>query len=160
MNQTSNHAFASQAASPLTQFFRAYETNTASGDTATLVAQFADPFMAAGPTGVQCLHAADFAAALPRRRELFAGLGAKPAKLVSCRENRLDARYVMAETRWQITFVRDAHSAAEVFADSLFIVDTAGDSAKIVFYLAHQDLLATLRDQGILPAESAKAPTE
>jgi hypothetical protein len=133
-------------------FLQSYEANAASGDIPALLAQFTDPFMAAGPTGLQCLRSADFALALPKRMQLFAGLGAQPSKLVSCEETRLDHRFVMAETRWLLTFIQEEQPPREALADSLFILDTAGAPPKIVFYLAHQDLLATLRDKGILPS--------
>lgn len=139
-------------ASPVSLFLQSYEANAASRDLTALLDQFADPFMAAGPTGVNCLRATDFAAALSKRIQLFSGLGAQPSKLVSCHETRLDDRFIMAETRWHMTFIRDGQPPREAFADSLFILDTAAETPKIVFYLAHQDLLATLRDLGILPA--------
>jgi hypothetical protein len=151
MNSTLKSTSAEQIESPVAQFLQAYEANAAARDIAAILAQFSDPFMAAGPTGVQCLRSADFAAALPKRVQLFAGLGAQPSKLVSCEETRLDARFVMAETRWQMTFIREGQPTREALADSLFILDTAGETPKIIFYLAHKDLMATLREGGILP---------
>lgn len=152
MNPTSSLTPEAQTASPLANFLQAYETNSSTGNVAALLPQFADPFMAAGPTGVQCLRAADMAAALPKRLQLFAGLGAQPSKLVSCQETQIDNRFIMAETRWQMTFIREGQPARQVMADSLFILDTATDTPKIILYIAHQDLVANLREQGILPA--------
>jgi hypothetical protein len=149
---TSNQRSAAQSASPVTRFLQSYEANTTLGDIPALLTQFADPFMAAGPTGVQCLRAADFASELPKRLKLFAGLGAQPSKLVSCQETRLDERFTMAETRWQMTFVREGRPTQEALADSLFVIDMASDEPKIILYIAHQDLVATLREKGILPA--------
>lgn len=148
MTSTTNQ----ETASPLARFLQTYETNTSSGDIPALLAQFADPFMAATPTGVQCLHAAEFAVALPWRLKLFAGLGAQPSKLISCEETRLDDRFTMAETRWQMTFIREGRPAQQALADSLFIIDTAGDAPKIILYIAHQDLVAVLREKGVLAA--------
>jgi hypothetical protein len=138
---------------PTAPFFQSFEQNTNSGDNSALVAQFADVFMAAGPAGAKPVRAADFAIALPKRAQLVQSLGCQTTRLVSCVETQLDARFVMAETRWQMTFVRESEPTREVFADSLYILDMAGDSPKIVFYLAHQDLLAALKTQGIVPAQ-------
>ena len=152
MNATSTPAPSEATTSLVSHFLQSYEANAASRDLPSLLSQFSDPFMAAGPTGVQCLRATDFASALSKRIQLFSGLGAQPSKLVSCHETRLDDRFVMAETRWHMTFIREGQSTKEAFADSLFILDMAAESPKIIFYLAHQDLVATLRDLGILPA--------
>jgi hypothetical protein len=151
MNPATSQTPNTLPASPLANFLQAYETNSSTGNVTALLTQFADPFMAAGPTGVQCLRAADMAAALPKRLQLFAGLGAQPSKLVSCQETRLDERFIMAETRWQMTFIREGQPTRQVMADSLFILDTAADTPKIILYIAHQDLVANLREQGILP---------
>jgi len=137
------------------RFLLAFEQNNASGDIPALIAQFADVFMAAGPNGAQPVSSADFARALPKRTQLFQSLGCQSTKLVSCVETLLDARFVMAETRWKLTFVREGQAPKEVRADSLYILDMGSLDAeaglKIVFYLAHQDLLATVRNQGIVP---------
>lgn len=138
---------------PTARFFQSFEQNTNSGDNSALVAQFADVFMAAGPAGAKPVHAADFAIALPKRAQLVQSLGCQTTRLVSCVETPLDARFVMAETRWQMTFVRESQPTREVLADSLYILDMACDSPKIVFYLAHQDLLATLKSQGIVATQ-------
>jgi hypothetical protein len=151
-NASANTRSTRQATTPLRHFFQSFETNTASSNMAALIAQFADVFMAAGPNGAQSVRSADFALALPKRLELFQSLGCQSTKLVSCHETQLDARFFMAETRWQMTFVREGQPPKEVMADSLYIVDMASREPKIVFYLAHQDLVATVRNQGIHPA--------
>ena len=150
------------ATSPVRRFFQSYEQNTASGDIPALIAQFADVFMAAGPAGAQSVRSADFAHILPKRVQLVQSLGCQSTKLVSCVETELDARFAMAETRWQMTFVREGQPPKEAIVDSLFIldkgpqepgiVDTDSEYPKIVFYLAHQDLMAALKNQGILAA--------
>jgi|SRR5580704_7751820 hypothetical protein len=133
-------------------FFREFEQRSDSGDIPALLPQFADTFMAAGPQGTQCIRAADFAAALPRRKQFFDSLGCRSTSLVSLDHNRLDARYVLAKTRWRMTFVQGEGEVKEVLADSAYVVDTGTDTYKIVFYLAHQDIVQTLKDRGIAPA--------
>lgn len=134
------------------QFFETFENNNSTGDIATIVFQFADPFLAAWPNGSKCLRAADFALALPKRKQLFESLGSKSTTLVSLDESPLDARYVLAKTRWQMNFDSIQGGKQQVMADSVYILDTAGESPKIIFYLANQDIMAVLKDRGILPA--------
>lgn len=93
----------------------------------------------------------DFAAALPKRKLLFDRLGSKPAVMVSLHETQLDARYVLAKTKWRFDFVySNSGEPEQVFADSTFLIDTGGDEFKIVMYMAHQDIMQVLRDRGIL----------
>ena len=132
-------------------FFRAFERSSDSGDMPALIPQFADTFMAAGPQGAQCVRNADFAVALPKRKQLFDHLGCKSTILVSLDQIRLDARFVMARTRWRMTFASGDDPSQDVLADSVYIVDTGGDALKIVFYLANQDIMEVLRNRGILP---------
>jgi hypothetical protein len=135
---------------PGAAFFRALERNTADFNLPALLDQYADTFMAATPQGAHCLRNADFAEVLPRRKQLFESLGSRSTSLVSCVPTRLDDRYLMAETRWQLTFARPNDLFEEILLDSLYIVDTSVGDGKIVFYLAHQDPIAILKARGIL----------
>lgn len=141
-----------QASQRIERFFRTFESNAMSDNVDDTLSQFADVFMAASPQGAKAVRAADFAAALPKRKQLFASLGCQSTELVSLTENRLDARYVMASTQWKMTFVRPETQPRDVVAESVYIVDTGGDEPKIVFYLAHQDHMQVLRERGILVA--------
>ena len=134
----------------INRFFRDFESTNSSGDIPAIVSHFADVFMAAGPQGAQAVRAADFALALPKRKQLFESLGCRSTALVSVQETPLDPRYTMARTRCEFPFVRDQVDPQQVLVDSTFIVDTAGDF-KIVFYLANQDIMAILKERGLLP---------
>ena len=140
-----------QSSDAIETFFREFEQRSNSGDIPALLPKFADTFMAAGPLGAQCIRAADLAVALPKRKQFFDSLGCRSTSLVSLDHNRLDERYVVAKTRWRMTFVQGDGEVKEVLADSAYIVDTSGESFKIVFYLAHQDHMTMLREHGILP---------
>lgn len=140
-----------QSTDTLERFFRAFESNASSNDISAQVAHFADVFMAASPQGSQAVHASDFAVALPRRKQLFDRLGCKSTALVSLEERPLDARYVMASTRWHMTFAPNESKTEDVLVDSIYIVDTGGEAFKIVFYLAAQDLMQILKQRGITP---------
>ena len=140
------------ASEAIERFFRIFESNSNQENVDASISQFADVFMAASPQGAQAVRVADFALALPRKKQLFDRLGCRSTELVSLRETRLDARYIMATTQWRMHFEPAGAQPQDVFAESVYIVDTGGDEPKIVFYLANQDLMQTLKERGLLAA--------
>ncbi len=68
---------------PIEHFFRTFESNASNDDVDAAVSQFADVFMAANPQGTQAVRAADFALALPKKKQLFDKLGCQSTTLVS-----------------------------------------------------------------------------
>jgi len=151
-----------QASEAIERFFRSFEANASSHDVDVQVSHFADVFMAASPLGAQAVRAADFALALPKKKQLFDRMGCRSTELVSLSEKRLDARYVLAGAKWKMTFERPDITPQEVEVESVYIVDTGGKAAtadaaaagepKIVFYLANQDLMQIVKERGLLPA--------
>ena len=137
--------------SAIERFFHTFESNNAAASVAEIAAMFADVFMAGGPQGMKAVRASDFALALPKRKQLFQSLGSQSTELVSVRENRLDARYVLASTQWRMRFARSQEKPQDVVVDSAYLVDTGTETFKIVVYLAHQDIMAVLKERGILP---------
>jgi hypothetical protein len=142
----------SSAISPIQRFFENHELLSSKGDIPALVSLYADSFLAAGPQGAKCVRSADFALALPKRKQLFESLGSQSATLVGLEETPLDARYVMARTKWKMIFVHNEAEPQQVFVDSTFIVDTVPDGFKIILYLANQDIMEILKERGILSA--------
>jgi len=139
--------------SPIARFFDAFARQSSADNVQAQIAQFADVFLAAGPQGAKCVHSSDFAPALAKRTQLFNSLGCRSTALVSLEETPLDARYFLVRTRWQMNFSRPNTDPEQVLADSTFIVDTVSEEFRIVFYLAHQDIMQVLKDRGIAPAE-------
>ena len=132
-------------------FFQRFETNSNSGDVAASIAQFADVFLAGDPVrGMSVVRAGDFAQVLPKRKELFDKLGCRSTSLVSLRTTEIGPRFVLAETQWQMTFARGDDKEEDALASSVFVIDTGVDPFRIVFYLANQDIMALLRERGIL----------
>ena len=135
--------------SAMETFFRNHERNSNSGSIGPLISQYADVFMVGGPQGAQAVQANAFALALPNRMKVFDDMGCQSTELVSLRETSMNGPYTMVETRWRMTFASEDQSTDEIQADSTFIVFTGGEEPKIVMYLSHGDVLATLADRRV-----------
>jgi len=133
-------------------FFRRFELNNNNSDFSATVSQFADTFMAAGPQGAQCVRASDFALALPKRKQLFESFGCHSMQLIRVDAHSLGDRYSMAHTRWKMNFAEGDLPTGPVFVDSTFIVETTEQQSRIVLYLAHQDVMAILKERGLTKA--------
>jgi hypothetical protein len=136
------------ATTPLSDFFATFQHNTNHGTEAETLAQFAATFVAGGPDSAKPVPAALFAPALTKRKELFARLGCRSTELVTLDETPLDARYTLARTRWRMTFSRPDLAEQNLEVASTFLIDT--QTQQILVYLAHQDILALLRQRAIL----------
>ena len=137
-----------QPAAALAAFFATFQHNSAHGSEAETLAQFAPTFLAAGPDGAKPVPANLFGPALTKRKELFDRLGHRSTELVSLDESPLDARYTLARTRWRMTFARPDLPEEQLTVDSTYLIDTR--TQQILVYLAHQDILALLRQRGIM----------
>jgi len=132
----------------LASFFATFQHNSAHGTETETLAQFAATFLAGGPDGAKPVPAALFAPAVAKRKELFERLGCHSTQLVSLDEIPLDARYTLARTRWQMTFARPDLPDEQLAVHSTFLIDT--QTQQILVYLAHQDILALLRQRGLM----------
>jgi hypothetical protein len=131
-------------------FFEAFQRQSNSDDIPSMISHFAETFLVAGPQGAQCMRSTDFAAVLPKRKQLFERLGCQPATLVALQQTPLDARYVIAKTTWRLDFARGNAGMEEVFVDSTYLLDTGSPEFKIILYLTHQDIMQILRERAIL----------
>jgi len=131
----------------LTRFIQAYEQNGTSGEVSTAAQQFADAFVAAGPNGAQCVRNVDFAAALPKRKQLFEQLGYQSSELIDIQESWFDTRYALVKTRWRFLFRSPSDEIEAIEAASSFLVDTGREPFQILLYLAHQDLIEILKER-------------
>ena len=131
------------------EFLKSFEHTDKPREVDSLVSQFADTFLVAGPDGSRAVKASDFALALPKRQEMFDKMGCRSTKLATATVTNLDDRYAMAEAKWLMTFAHGDGQASEVPVGSTYIIDTKGE-LKILFYLTHQDITTVLRERGIL----------
>jgi len=131
-------------------FFRLFIQNTDQGDVPTQVAQFAATFLAAGPQGTSCVRREDFAAVVPKRKQMFESLGLRSTVFAGIECDVLDARYSLARTQWKMLFDCGTQAAQEIVVRSTFLVDTGVRPFQILLYLAHQDIMAILKERGIM----------
>jgi len=129
------------------EFMRMYERNCTMEDAVPLVAQFTDPFQFAGQEGTKVIGREVFAALLPKRKSMFAQMGCGEGQLVSIETNMLDARYIVARTRWKIPI-----RSGEVMIDTSFLIQDVDGDLKIILYLPHDDLQSILEREGAVPA--------
>jgi hypothetical protein len=130
-------------------FFQEFNHNSNLSETGAVISQFAETFMVADPQGAQVVPANAFALALPRRKKQFEEMGRRSTELKSLRETTLGNHYVMAETEWQMTFVRGGNPPEEITVASTFIVFIGDEQPKIVFYLPQHDVMALLKSRGV-----------
>lgn len=129
---------------------RFFQSLDSAGEGGGLVSHFSDPLLFAGPDGAQSVAAARFVPALQKRKLLFESLGLRPAEFVSLTETPLDARYVLARTKWRFTFDPAQSHSTPIEVESTFLFDTRTDPYRILLYVAHRDILSILRERGIL----------
>ena len=134
------------------RFFQELEQETISGNFPALAERFSETFLSAGPNGSKIAQRSLFAQSVPARKQQIEKMGDNSTKLISLETTKIDARYTLAKTRWQLTFKREGQDAQEVFADSTYVVDTGVEPFQIILYLTSQDLPKVLAERGILPS--------
>ena len=139
----------------LASFFEQWQIDMSAGNIPAVVANFAEVFLYASPQGAQAVRAGDFALALPKRKQLFDRLQSEPTTLVSLTETKLDRRFTLARVQWRMAFAGGQAGPQQILVDSTYIVNTGDGVFKIVFYLAHQDILEILKERGILTIQAA-----
>lgn len=130
-------------------FLYEYARHSDQGNVGELAACFGETFIAGGPQGAKAVRSGDFALALPKRYEMFKQMGCRKTELIGIEEQRLDARYVSARTRWQLTFERAGKEALPVEVVSTYLVDAGAEPMRILIYLAHDDIMEILKRHGI-----------
>jgi len=137
---------------PVARFLRSLTLQDSTTENIAPASHFADLFMAVNPQGVQCVRAADFALALPKRKQFFKSHGHRSTTLLSVHETAIDASHLLAKTRWRFAFDRTAGDPLEIDVDSTFILETSAEAMKILFYLNSQDPFELLKQQTSVPA--------
>lgn len=127
-------------------FFEAFQRHNSAEDLDAVVSQYADPFLHADPSGTRAVRIADLKAALPKRKALFKSIGSKSTTLLSFEEQELDQLHVLVLTKWRWDF----GDKGDVALPATFILRRNAGAWSIVFYLNHYDIIAVLRERGLL----------
>ena len=140
-----------QVSDVVKKFFEDFEqaSNTFEGD--LLASQFSDPFMAANPDGnIQVVKKDDFIAGIAKRQTFFQSKGFQFVKILSLEETRLYDHYVMVKVYVQMRFEKNPGQPIDWQDYSTYILFVKDNSARIVFYLTHEDLLKAMQKLGLL----------
>ena len=129
------------------RFMQTFARNSAEGNGAELVAQFADSFLYAGPAGNKWVRAGDFALALPKRKQVFEQAGHRSTELIDAQEFWLGERYVLVRTRWRFAFELPPSAPYTLDTESSFLVDAGAEPFRILVYVAHQDIVEMMRER-------------
>ena len=130
------------------RFIQTFARNSTEGNASELIAQFAESFLYAGPAGSQWVRGSDFALALPKRKQIFEQFGHRSTELSDAQEQWLGDRYVLIRTRWRFTFAPASSAPYMLDTQSDFLVDAGAEAFRILVYVAHQDIVETLRQGG------------
>jgi hypothetical protein len=126
-------------------FLERFERNANSGDVDDVVAQFADVFLRADPSGAHPVPSSALRMAIPQRKKMFESSGYGASTLASAKETRLDDRYVLLQTEWLMKFEGKSGTGEDLTLRTTFLVHRGGEGAKIVLYLSHEEPAPVLR---------------
>ena len=116
------------------EFLRRFERNSGRVESGEVLKQFGEEFLACGPEGSRAVRREMFAAALPKRQQMFAEMGLRSSELEGMEVTPLDARYTLARTRWRMVFEH-----GDEMVESTFLLEEASGEMRIVVYLSHRD---------------------
>jgi hypothetical protein len=133
----------------LRSFFALLEAGPA--DLTTLARLYAPAIVVAGPTGSQVVTIDNLLLGVQKRKQLFEAAGCQRTELVHLEETPLDDRYTLTRTEWRWQFARPDRAPTEITLPSTFIVERTSEGPRIVLYLMHADVVAVLRQRGLLP---------
>ncbi len=136
--------------SAVESFLQRFSANSNSKNLDTEVSHFADLFLAAGPLGGAPIRVEDFSKALPKRRRQLEEAGLVKTTLASLDVTASTERHVVVNSTWAMSFETKREGSVTIPVSSTFMIDMAGEDPKILVYLAHQDIMQILRDQGML----------
>ena len=135
----------------LRSFFETFAAANAASNPEQLAALYASTILVAGPQGPRVILREDLLGAIPQRQRVLDSVGHHTTTLVTCDETPLADRYALVRTTWRWDFhAKDV----SITVPSTFLVDRGGDLPQIVVYLPEGDVMAALRERGLLGAQS------
>src|SRR5215475_420977 len=120
-------------------FFRRYERAAEDLDGEALTSLFCDVFMTLDASSAAAISPQALLAALPRRKQLFEGIGSDGLELADISEMPLDDLHTLVWTSWRLR-MRGQAPRDPIFLLSTFILRREDEAWRVVLYLNHQDL--------------------
>ena len=113
-----------------------------SGTEATSVTAFHDQFFSLDPTNAYLVSRDQLRASLPLRKQMFASIGATGTTLRDVTVTHLDDRHALAATSWDVVFQSDDDEP--LVLESSYLLRLIGDEWKVLAYINHHDIVASL----------------
>lgn len=131
-------------------FLKTYEqaTNTNSSD--DIAPLYADTFMFGGKQGVQSIKKTDFLQVLPKRRGFFSMVGLKTTTLQASETVPIDDEYVMVKVKWSIHYEKEGKKPIDDETLATYILHSQNTTLQIVMQIDHQDLMARVKELGLM----------
>ncbi len=130
------------------EFIRQYARTNEGGDFEEMALCFAPVFVAGGPAGAQVVRRDDFAAALPKRKQMFEAWGQRSSNLMGVEVAEVDARRALATTEWRMNFELKDGKKDVLDVKSIFLVEESEGGWEIVLYQTCQDIFALVKERG------------
>ncbi len=130
------------------ELMRQYARTNEGGDYEQMARYFAPAFVAAGPAGAQVVKRDDFAAALPKRKQMFEAWGHRSSSLTRMEVTEIDPRRALVRTEWRMEFVLNDAKEEVLEVASIFLVEEREQRWEIVLYQACQDIAAMVKERG------------
>ena len=120
-------------------FFQRYDRASHDFDSEALTSSFCDVFLSMDASSAVALSPQALLAALPRRKQLFEGIGSDGLELADISEIPLDDLHTLVRTSWNLR-MRQEPSRGPVCLRSTFILRKEDGAWRIAVYLNHQDM--------------------
>jgi hypothetical protein len=143
----------STARPDVSAFFKRYGQAGNALDIGVLSECFFDTFLNLDPSAARPVTREALIAALPMREKLFGSIGAKGLDLARLSETPLDEMHTLVRTTWSVRFAPDIRARPLSLNATFLLRRTDGSDWRIVVYLNHHDVQATIREHVALPAE-------
>ena len=108
---------------------------------------WAETFLSLDPNCATPVLREEMLAVLPRRREMFASIGATSSDLIDAEEMPLDERHTIVRTTWRWRLEDADKGADELVLQSTFLLRREETGWTIVVYLNHQDVGALITER-------------
>ncbi|GAA3114679.1 hypothetical protein JOF29_003756 [Kribbella aluminosa] len=140
-------------------FFEQYAKAGDTLDTVALNDCFHEVFLNLDPTNAAPIARDLLIRSLPLRQKLFDSIGARGMDLTTLTETPLDDRHALAETTWAVRFGANARSTEPLEFGATFVLRLDGGRWRIVVYLNHHDVVASVRSRAVASASAEHPPT-